>query len=224
MFYTLFAVLLLTFGCGIAEASPPNWTGDYAPCKRHADLLSREHVNLGVRISTLNVVLARQFERAMDFWTDIVDLDWHEVDSEDCAIELVDGTPQLFDSANPCGCLSARSQFPDRLAFEGWIAFNPRLKFSKQEMFLDSVHEIGHLLGLSHNPSDLSVMYFDELDKSASLDSADLEALAARHKLRVGITGTRVPVSSKPSSGHSPGLFHGVSSKAQPSVRPEAFR
>ena len=80
--------------------------------------------------------------------------------------------------------MSARSQFPDRPGFEGWIALNPRLKLTKQEMFLDSVHEIGHLLGLPHNSSELSVMYAFELDKAAALDAADLDALAARHKLR----------------------------------------
>jgi hypothetical protein len=173
-------ILPLT-GFGIAQASPPNWTGKYAPCDRHADLLNRENVDLAVRISTSNTALAQQFARAMDFWTEVLDLEWHEVESEDCSMQLVDGTPSLFDW---CTCMSARSQFPDRPDFEGWIAFNPRLKLTKQEMFLDSVHEIGHLLGLPHNPSELSVMYAFELDKAASLDAVDLDALAARHKLR----------------------------------------
>jgi hypothetical protein len=178
-------------GFGAVEASPANWGGKYAPCNRHADLLSREHVDLGVRISTSNTALAHQFEMAMEFWKRVLDLDWHEVDSEDCSIQLVDGTPSLF---NWCACMSARSQLPDLPAFEGWVAFNPRLKLSKQEMFLDSVHEIGHLLGLSHNPSDSSVMYFFGIDKTASLDAADLDALALKHRLRRGIFHRAVPV------------------------------
>jgi Matrixin len=168
-------------GIGIAEASPSNWSGRYAPCNRHSDLLNRQHMDLAVRISTSNVVLAQQFARAMEFWTEVLDLEWHEVDSQECAIQLVDGTPSLF---NFCLCLSARSQFPDRPAFQGWIAFNPRLKLTKHEMFLDSVHEIGHLLGLPHNPDDSSVMFYFGLDKAASLDAADLDQLAARHQLR----------------------------------------
>ena len=175
--------LLLAASLGIAEASPPNWSGNYPPCNRHPDLLNQEHVDLGVRISTSNTVLARQFAKAMDFWTGILDLEWHEVDAQDCAIQLVDGTPGLFDPA----AIAARSQFPDRPEFQGWIAFNPGSKLTEQEMFLVSVHEIGHLLGLPHNPSASSVMFFLKLDQSALLDAADLHALAGRHKLRAGI-------------------------------------
>jgi hypothetical protein len=178
---TVFVFLLPLTGFGIAEASPPNWSGRYAPCDRHAELLNQDNVDLAVRISTTNTVLAQQFAKAMDFWTGVLDLGWHAVDSEECSMQLVDGTPALFDW---CTCMSARSQFPDRSGFEGWIAFNPRLKLTKQEMFLDSVHEIGHLLGLPHNPSESSVMYSFGLDKAAALDAADLDALAARHKLR----------------------------------------
>jgi len=166
-----------------AAATPPNWTGEFAPCLRHPDLLKREHLDLGVRISTSNTLLAREFVRAMEFWTGVVDLKWHPVDSQDCSIQLVDGTPALFDPA----AIAARSQFPDRPDFQGWIAFNPGSRLSEHEMFLVSVHEIGHLFGLPHNPSGSSVMFFLKLDESVSLDTTDLDALADRHKLRAGI-------------------------------------
>ena len=94
---------------GIAEGAPANWDGKYAPCSRHSDLLSRDHLDLTVRFSTSNAVLAQQFARALDFWTGVIDLEWHETDSEDCSIQLVDGTPALFDF---CACMSARSQLP----------------------------------------------------------------------------------------------------------------
>lgn len=179
------ALLLLAAGSGIAETSAPNWSGRFPPCHRHPDLLSRGHVNLGVRISTSNTALARQFGRAMQFWSGVLDLEWHEVDSQDCSIQLVDGTPELFDAAG----MAARAQFPDRPSFEGWIAFNPGAKLNEHEMFTISVHEIGHLLGLPHNPSGSSVMFFLELEDSVSLDAADLNALAERHKLRADIFG-----------------------------------
>jgi len=178
---TLLLATCLLSVTGITSASTPNWSGRYAPCNRHGDLLSRQHVDLAVRISTSNTALAEQFARALDFWTGVLDLDWHPVDSEDCAIQLVDGTPALFDFSVG---LSAKAQFPDRPAFQGWVAFNPRLNLTKEEMFLDSVHEIGHLLGLEHNPEDTSVMFYSEGDKAPSLNTADLEALAERHQLR----------------------------------------
>jgi hypothetical protein len=180
--------LVLAASLGIAEASPPNWSGKYAPCNRHFDVLNREHMNLGVKFSTSNTALARQFALAMEFWTGVLDLEWHDVDSQDCSIQLVDGTPELFNSANTCRCVSARAQLPDLPAFQGWIAFNPSLKLNEHEMFLTSVHEIGHLLGLPHNPSGSSVMFFLVLDDSMSLDAADLDALAGRHKLRAGVS------------------------------------
>ena len=67
--------LLLLASFGIAQAAPQNWSGNYPPCNHHPDLLKREHVDLGVRISTANTVLARQFARAMDFWAEILDLE-----------------------------------------------------------------------------------------------------------------------------------------------------
>lgn len=200
----LFLVILT--GLGVAKASPPNWSGRYAPCNHHSDLLDHGYVDLAVRISTVNPLLAQQFARAMEFWSGVLDLDWHAVDSQDCAIQLVDGTPALFDF---CLCMSARSQIPDRSAFEGWIAFNPRMKLTKHQMFLDSVHEIGHLLGLPHNPDESSVMFSFGLEKGASLDAADLDMLAARHQLRAQISSQHrgmkeIRVTEPAKHGHSP--------------------
>lgn len=170
----------------LAQSASPNWTGPYSPCRRHSDLLRYEHIDLGVRISTSNAVLAEQFERALDFWAGVLDLGWHEVDSDDCAIQLVDGIPGIFES-DACRCTAARSQYPDRSDFQGWIAFNPALEFTPAEMFRDSIHEIGHLFGLPHNASSSSVMFFSDFDQNVSLDAADLEALLPRHKLRAYI-------------------------------------
>jgi hypothetical protein len=175
-----------------ATAAPPNWDGEYPPCDHHTDLMIREHTDLGVRISTSNQALARQFARAMDFWAEVLDIDWHEVHTQDCSIEVLDGAAELFDS----DAIAARAQSPDRSAFQGWIAFNPASRLTARELFVVSVHEIGHLLGLPHNPSGSSVMFFLNLDDSVSLDATDLTALAARHKLRTmtsdGVTNVEV--------------------------------
>ena len=173
---------LLLVCLGVVNAGvPANWTADYPPCNQHSELLSQEHLNLAVRIATANPLLAKQFRRALDFWAGILDLDWHPDDSQSCSIQVVDGKPELFQPA----AIGARSQLPNRLNFEGWIAFNPRIKLTEMELYRMSVHEIGHVLGLEHSSNPRSVMYGFELDGQESLDSADLEALAKHHKMRV---------------------------------------
>ena len=178
--------LCFSIALGTAKASP-NWTGAYPPCVHHSDLLNRDHMDLGVRISTSNAVLGREFKRAMDFWSEVLDIAWHEVASEDCSIQLVDGTPEVFAFDGGCVCAVARSQFPGKPGFQGWVAFNPTLALTPGEMFRVSVHEIGHLFGLHHNPEISSVMFFSDFGQDASLDVGDLRALAAMHKLRQGI-------------------------------------
>lgn len=172
--------MLLSAAIGAALGAPPNWTGDYPPCERHSDVQQGQHADLAVRLSTSNASLAHQFRRALEFWSRIVDLDFHETDTTGCSIELLDGAPDLFASSGA----AARSQYPDRQGFEGWVAFNPAIHLSEREMFAISVHEIGHLLGLPHNPNSASVMFFLELDDAMVVDSADLATLARKHKLR----------------------------------------
>ena len=140
-------------------------------------------MDLGVRVATANPVLAREFRRAMDTWARILDLDWHEDDSQNCSIQLVDGEQQLFQPA----AIAARSQFPDRQNFDGWIAFNPGQSLSATELYQISLHEIGHVLGLQHNSDATSVMYSFNLEGQEWLDLTDLKALAAHHKLRIAL-------------------------------------
>lgn len=189
--------LYLAMSLGTARAAS-NWKGPYAPCTHHGDLLTREHVDLGVKISTSNPGLARQFRRAMDFWSEVLDVDWHEVASEDCSIQLVDGTPEVFSFEGACSCAVARSQFPEQSDFQGWIAFNPTLESSPEEMFRDAVHEIGHLFGLHHNPDISSVMFFSDFGQTVSLDGADLKALGAQHKLRMERSKSKSPNGAVP--------------------------
>jgi len=145
-------------------------------------------MDLGVRVSTANPVLARQFRRAMDTWASILDLDWHEDDTENCSIQLVDGERQLFQPS----AIAARSQLPGRAYFDGWIAFNPGQTLTETELYRISLHEIGHVLGLQHSSNAMSVMYGFNLDDQDWLDLTDLTALATHHKLRVPFPGKPV--------------------------------
>jgi hypothetical protein len=170
--------------CVSAGAEPvANWTANYPSCGRHAELLKRGRMSLGVRLATANPLLAEEFKSALDFWATVVDLDWHEDNSANCAIELVDGQRDLFEPEPEN--MAARSQFPDRRGFQGWIVFNPAVPLSRAELYRISVHEIGHMLGLRHSTNTLSLMYGLDLDCSESLDAADLASLAAHHKLRI---------------------------------------
>ena len=177
-------VCLGLFCTGLAPAETlGNWRANYLPCKQHSELLKRGPMNLGVRFATANPVLAQQFRSAMDFWAKILDLQWHEESTQNCSIELIDGERALFEPEPEN--MAARSQFPDRRDFEGWIVFNPAVPLDKMESYRISVHEIGHMLGLRHSANIKSLMYGFDLDDSESLDSADLAALAGRHKLRI---------------------------------------
>jgi hypothetical protein len=166
-----------------ASERPGDWTGNYLPCDGHAELLKRQPMNLGVRFSTSNRKLAVEFARAMDFWATVLDMDWREEDSRDCALQIVDGYPGLFKRAEV-----ARAQFPGTLSFQGWIAFNTKVSLSASELFSMAVHEVGHVLGLQHSTNPSSAMYFVSLDRTAFLDRADLAALASHHRLRARVT------------------------------------
>jgi hypothetical protein len=166
-----------------SSAPTANWTGKYAPCDQHSELQRRGHTELGVRLSSSNAALNKQFTRAIEFWSQVVDFDWHKEDSNVCAVQLVDGAKDLFETPG----VAARAQNPDKAGFEGWVAFNPAVRLTEHEMFIISVHEIGHLLGLEHSSDASSVMYFFDLDDLACLDAADLKALGERHTLRTGV-------------------------------------
>jgi hypothetical protein len=170
--------LMLTFTVRAAEP-PGAWTGPYSPCDGHAEVLKQGPMNLGVRFSTSNPALKTEFAHAMSFWASVLDMNWHEEDSRACAIQAVDGVSGLFRPGEV-----ARAQFPGLPVYQGWIAFNPRSSLPANELFLTAVHELGHLLGLPHSSNASSAMYFLALDGPVFLDSADLAALAARHRLR----------------------------------------
>jgi hypothetical protein len=138
-------------------------------------------MDLGVRLATSNRSLAEQFRHALDSWASILDLDWHDDNTQNCSIEVVDGERDLFQTS----AIAARAQLPEWLDFQGWIAFNPAQTLTETELYRISIHEIGHMLGLPHSSNANSVMYGFDLDGLVCLDPADLAALAKHHKLRI---------------------------------------
>lgn len=178
------SILLWLLVPGLLAAEPAaNWSASYPQCNHRSDLLKQGPLNLGVRFNTTNPVLAQQFRRAMDFWSTVLDLEWHEDSTESCSMELSDGERDLFEPTP--NNMVARSQFPDRRDFQGWIVFNPAVKLTPAESYRISVHEIGHMLGLKHNSNTRSLMYDLDLECSEELDAKDLASLRAHHKLRI---------------------------------------
>jgi hypothetical protein len=104
------AVLALGFMCShcLADHLPVNWQGNFAPCERRSEVLKRDAMNLGVRISTSNWELATQFKNALSFWAKIIDMTWHQDQTSSCSVALVEGTPAILKSP-----IVARSQFAE---------------------------------------------------------------------------------------------------------------
>jgi hypothetical protein len=171
---------LLTLTASFADQRSANWSADFPPCNHRFEFRKHDPMNLGVKISTSKPELARAFRLALDFWSQVLAMDWYEDASSSCALQLVDGTPEILKNG-----IVARSQFTEWDNFQGLIAFNPKTDLTDTEMYLTAVHEIGHMLGLKHNPSAQSVMYYLDLQSSGTLDPTDLAALANRHKLRL---------------------------------------
>jgi predicted Zn-dependent protease len=186
-------LLLACFSVAEAENST-NWNANSPPCDQHSELLKHGHMDLGVRVATTNALLAEQFRRAINSWARIVDLDWHEDNTQNCSIQLIDGERELFQPAY----MVARSQLPDRFNFQGSIAFNRSQSLTAAELYRISVHEIGHVLGLQHSLSAMSVMYALEVDGLEWLDPADLTVLAKHHKLRIAVLDKPVAIGSRP--------------------------
>jgi hypothetical protein len=145
-------------------------------CQNAAILQSPFHLELGVRFSTHDPRIVEQAGRALKRWSEIADMSWHRDDSNHCSIDIEDGTSAAWD------------EIAEANAQKGSITFASGGELTANELFLTAFHEIGHLLGLQHNPSPHSVMYWIDIRGDEVLDGSDIRALAATHALRAGST------------------------------------
>ena len=173
---------VFTFLASAALAEEANWTGHYKPCLNSPVLLRTGHMSIGVRYDVSDPAIIRQFHRAFEFWADILDAEFHDDPTTSCSIAVVAGSKDLLGR----GPVVARAQLPGRLNFHGWIAVDPKAStyLTNGDAIAIWTHEIGHLLGLQHNPSASSIMYFLDIDATSKLDRTDLNALSQRHTLR----------------------------------------
>ncbi len=180
------------FGASVVEQT--NWSGPYRTCNNKSELLKFGHMDLGVRIETSNLVIAAEFLHALQFWSRVLDMSFHEDSTSDCALALVEGTATVLHQTNNV----ARAQFADLAGFEAWIAFDAHASeyMSKSEVYATAVHELGHLFGLRHNPRPTSIMYFLDCDGTSILDEDDLRSLGSHHGLREHL-GRAIPVAAE---------------------------
>ena len=189
-----FAGVLATWlGCASPVPTPAqeqrrsNWTSAEAPCAKFDDLRKPVLGNIGVRIDVTEP-WADAFRRALGFWNTVLAADFHEESNlKACTVRIVNGGSGVLNRA-----IVARSQITEWADFRGKIAVSPGAakELSGSEMYGVAVHELGHMLGLKHNASIHSVMYFLNVDGTEVLDSKDILDLSTHHKLRPAILPT----------------------------------
>lgn len=178
-FLSIASILFAYHPTLIAQALS-NWTANTDPCQQSTELAKHDHMEIAVWMNSSNAALVIRFSHALDFWADILDMTWHIRNDSTCSIQIVDGDKSLFSS----DVIAARSQFIDKKLFQGSIAFNPRCRMNTVDIYVTAIHEIGHVLGLRHNPNPNSVMYFLNPEYPPSLDKSDLASLVKHHKVR----------------------------------------
>ena len=158
-------------GYGRQEKPQSNWTSADAPCAKYDDLRKPVLGDIGVKIDATEA-WADGFRRALSFWNTVLAANFHEeTNLNSCAVRIVNGGPDILNNA-----IVARSQLIERNNFRGKIAVSPGAAkaMSSAEIYGSAVHELGHMLGLKHNVSSQSIMYFLNVNGTEILDRKDI--------------------------------------------------
>ena len=141
-------------------------------CENAAIFKSSRHLELGVRFSTRDPRIVEQTSFALNRWSEIADISWHGDNSNNCSIDVEDGT------------FTDDKEVAEANASNGSIVFASAGELTARELWFTAFHEIGHLLGLQHNANPHSVMYWIDFRGDEVLDVSDMRALSAAHALR----------------------------------------
>ena len=152
------------------------------PCKNAGELLKHDHMNLGVRFEIRDPEIVREFEHALNFWSQILDMEWHNDPASTCSIDLIEGTPDFINGAVE---VRAQESIARGIQSSGIVAIDSTYKLSAAEWYAIAVHELGHLFGLHHNSDVNSVMYYMSVSGNQALDASDITALSAVHRMRI---------------------------------------
>jgi len=195
----LAAAFAVSFGCAwqaTARAQEPprsNWTTSDAPCAKYNDLRKPVLGEIGVKIDAAEPWVDG-FRRALRFWNTVLAANFHEeTNLEACAVRIVNAGPDILNNA-----IVARSQLTEWGNFHGKIAVSPGAAsaMSSAQVYGVAVHELGHMLGLKHNASSQSVMYFLNVNGTEALDRNDILDLGTRHELRVAFFAAPIRIPS----------------------------
>lgn len=165
---------------GTEEKPKANWTSGDEPCAKYDSLRRPVLGEIGVKIDA-SEPWAEAFRRALSFWNTVLVANFHEeTNLNACAVRIINGGPGILNNA-----IVARSQLTEWSTFRGKIAVSPgaATAMSSDELYGAAVHELGHILGLKHNASSRSVMYFLNVNGTEVLDSKDILDLSSHHKL-----------------------------------------
>jgi hypothetical protein len=180
---------------GAHETPHSNWTSADAPCAKYDDLRTVALGDIGVKIDATEP-WADEFRHALIFWNTILAANFHEEPNINaCAVRIVNGGPDILSTGTV-----ARSQLTELGFFRGMIVVNPEAvkTLNRDEMYATAVHEFGHLLGLQHNSSSHSVMYFLNVGGTEVLDRTDISDLRTRHKVRAtAVSAGFLPINIK---------------------------
>jgi hypothetical protein len=151
------------------------------PCAKFEDLRKPVVGSSGVKIDAADP-WPDGFRQAFRFWNTVLNANFHEEgDLNACSIRIIEVGPGILKSG-----VTARSQITDWANFQGEITVSQvaAKEMNSAEIYATAVHELGHILGLKHNESSRSVMYFLDVNGTAVLDRKDIRELSRHHELR----------------------------------------
>ena len=131
---------------------------------------------------------ADAFRRALSFWNTVLAANFHEeTNLNACSVRIISGGPAILETA-----VIARAQLTERDNFRAMVAVKSEAAktLSSDELYATAEHEFGHMLGLKHNASSRSIMYFLDVDGTEVLDSKDILDLSTHHEVRAAVVAT----------------------------------
>jgi hypothetical protein len=146
-----------------------------------------ERGRIGVKIDA-SQPWADAFRRALSFWNTVLAANFHEeTNLNACSVRIISGGPAILETA-----VIARAQLTERDNFRAMIAVKSEAAktLSSDELYATAEHEFGHMLGLKHNASSRSIMYFLDVDGTEVLDSKDILDLSTHHEVRAAVVAT----------------------------------